>query len=63
MSDTSHTEALTRHNPFDDPKPRARPGTMIALILALVAHVGLGFYLWTTRFEPKYKEYSDEVTD
>ena len=63
MSDTSHSEALTRHNPFDDPKPKARPGTMIALILAVLVHGALGVYLWKTRFDPKYKEYSEEITD
>lgn len=63
MSDTSHSEALTRHNPFDDPRPKSRPGTMIALVVALVVHGALGVYLWKSRFDPKYKEYSEEITD
>lgn len=41
MSDTHH-EALARHNPFDDPKPKSRPGMIIALIGAVVVHGLLG---------------------
>ena len=37
MSETSpHSEAIVRHNPFDDPKPKRRPGTIIALLLAII---------------------------
>ena len=63
MSETSPNEAIVRHNPFDDPPPAKRPGLVIAVLVAIVVHGALGVYLWKARFEPKYKEYSDEITD
>ena len=59
MSDPSLNEAMhVRHNPFDDPKPKRRPGTTIALLIAVFVHGALGVYLWKSRFDPKYKECS-----
>jgi protein TonB len=36
-------------------------GFGIALTVAVVAHIALGFYLWKAKFEVKYKEFSDEA--
>ena len=35
----------------------------IAIIISIVFHTGLLFYLYKAKFVPKYKEYSDDVTD
>ncbi|WP_411286808.1 energy transducer TonB [Phenylobacterium sp.] len=64
MTDTSNQAAHpTRHNPFDDPRPKRNKGVTIAITLSIVVHALLGYYLWKTRFEPNYKEYTDEITD
>ena len=63
MSETSPDHAIIRHNPFDDPKQKTSPGMIVALIIAVTFHGALGVYLWKSRFDPKYKEYSDEITD
>jgi protein TonB len=64
MTDTSPRDALhPGHNPFDDPRPKKQKGLVIALIIAILVHAALAFYLWKSKFEPQYKEYSDEVTD
>jgi protein TonB len=51
------------HNPFDDPRPKKNKGVTIALLIALLAHGLLAFYLWKSKFEPRFQEYSDDVTD
>ncbi|WP_091742895.1 energy transducer TonB [Phenylobacterium immobile] len=64
MTDTPTTDvAHPAHNPFDERKPARNKGVTIAIIVSIIAHVAIGVYLWKTRFEPNYKEYSDEVTD
>ena len=51
------------HNPFDAPRPKTNRGFTIAVILAIIAHAVIGFILYKEKFQPKYKEYSDDVTD
>jgi len=51
MSDPSSIEAMhVRHNPFDDPAPKRRPGTIIALMIPYVAIITIVwialFVLW-----------------
>lgn len=64
MADTSQRD-LTHpgHNPFDDPRPKRNKGMTVAIIISILVHAALAIYLWKSRFEPNYKEYSDEVTD
>src|SRR5437868_3160386 len=51
------------HNPFDDPRPKRQKGMMVALIIAVIVHAALAIYLWKSKFEANFKEYSDDVTD
>src|SRR5437899_1617387 len=51
------------HNPFDDPRPPRQKGMLIALAIAVVVHAALALYLWKSKFEANFKEYSDDVTD
>jgi TonB family protein len=51
------------HNPFDDPKPKTNKAFWGAIIVALAVHAALIVYLYKTKFEPEYREYSDDVTD
>jgi periplasmic protein TonB len=51
------------HNPFDDPRPKTRKAFWAAIFVAILAHAALIFYLYKTKFEPEYREYSDDVTD
>ncbi|WP_204268570.1 hypothetical protein, partial [Escherichia coli] len=44
------------------PRRRKNPGVYIGVAIAILAHVGLFFYLWKVKFEVHYKEYSDEAT-
>ncbi|WP_312165205.1 energy transducer TonB [Phenylobacterium sp.] len=37
-------------------------GVQLAILGSLVLHGALGVYLWKARFEPRYREYVDEVT-
>ena len=62
MSDTSDTTHI-HHSPFDAPKPKRNKGIIIAIIVSIVVHVALGLYLYKTKFEPEYREYSEDVTD
>ncbi|MCC7268954.1 MAG: energy transducer TonB [Caulobacteraceae bacterium] len=55
---------IATHNVFDAPVNKsANQGIRIAILASLVVHAALGVYLWQTKFNPKYKEYSDDVTD
>lgn len=51
----------------DHDPPRRRPGrrnhgATVAILASLAFHAGLGYSLWKAKFEPKYREYSDDVT-
>jgi protein TonB len=50
---------------FGDPAPRGGPGagTVSALAVALAVHAGLGAYLWQSNFEPRFREFAEEVTE
>ena len=68
MAETSPPGAASSHltgshNPFDDPRPRRQKGFWIAIVIAIVVHAALALYLWKSKFEPNFKEYSDDVTD
>jgi periplasmic protein TonB len=64
MTDTSQRDIThPGHNPFDDPRPKRSKGASIAIIVSFVVHAVIGIYLWNSRFNPNYKEYSDDVTD
>ncbi|CAN7378953.1 energy transducer TonB [Phenylobacterium sp. LjRoot219] len=64
MSETQQRDiAHPGHNPFDIPRPKRSKGFIVAITLAGIAHVALAAYLWKSRFEPKFQEYSDDVTD
>ena len=63
MTDTSPPHSLSGHNPFDDPRPKRNKGFGIALLIAIIFHSALAVYLWKSKFEPQFKEYSDDVTD
>ncbi|HLI67174.1 MAG TPA: energy transducer TonB, partial [Caulobacteraceae bacterium] len=60
MSDEQH---LPEHHydPLTSERPprRRRNNFAISLGVALLIHAVLGVYLWKTKFEPKYQEYSD----
>jgi protein TonB len=63
MAEVQQHDIIHRHNPFDDPRPTRPKGFWIAIVIATIAHVALAFYLWKSQFEPKFREYSDDVTD
>jgi len=51
------------HNPFDDPRPKRSKGVTVAIIVSVVVHAALAIYLATSKFQPTFKSYSDDVTD
>jgi len=59
MTDTD----LTQRSIFDEPPKKSNRGLTIAIIGSVLVHVLLGFYLWKSKFEVSYREYSDDVTD
>ena len=68
MADTSPRGAAPAplqgsHNPFDDPRPKRNKGVTIAIVISIIVHAALFIYLWTSKFQPNFKEYSDDVTD
>ncbi len=63
MSELSADRAHIRHNPFDDPPPKRHKGLTIAVAVSIAAHGLIGLYLWKAKFEPNYRQYSDDVTD
>ena len=64
MSDTQPRDvAHPGHNPFDMPTPKRPKGFFIAVTIAAVAHALLAAYLWKSKFEHRFQEYSDDVTD
>ncbi|MDX5329883.1 MAG: energy transducer TonB [Pseudomonadota bacterium] len=62
MSDTSDTVHV-HHSPFDAPKTKNRGGVIAAIIISVVVHIALGIYLYKAKFEPTYREYSEDVTE
>jgi periplasmic protein TonB len=62
MTDTT-TTAHKPHNPFDAPIKKRNKGVTIAIVASIVVHFALGYYLYKVKFEPKYREYQDDVTD
>ncbi|MFI4966900.1 MAG: energy transducer TonB, partial [Caulobacterales bacterium] len=66
MADTSQRDRdllHPGHNPFDDPRPKRSKGLLIALVIAVIVHAALAVYLWKSKFEPTFKDYSEDVTD
>ena len=61
-TDTTHEEHHER-SIFDEPKKKRNTGVTVAIVGSLIVHAGLGYYLYKSKFEPKYREYSDDVTD
>jgi periplasmic protein TonB len=61
-TDTTHEEHHER-SVFDEPKKKRNTGVTVAIVGSIIVHAGLGYYLYKSRFEPKYREYSDDVTD
>lgn len=46
MTDTSGASQLTgSHNPFDDPRPKRQKGFWISIIIAMIVHGALFYYL------------------
>lgn len=60
-TDTTHEEH--QRSVFDEPKKKRNTGVTVAIVGSIIVHAGLGYYLYKSRFEPKYREYSDDVTD
>lgn len=61
---------ISRREPDSEPRrpmerrPRRQGrGALAAVLLSLAFHAGLGVALWKAKFEPRYREYSDEVTN
>lgn len=64
MTDTRPRDvAHPGHNPFDDPRPRRPKGFLTAVLIAILVHAALILYLWKSKFEPNFKQYSDDVTE
>ena len=54
--------AHPHHNPFDIPR-RSKNATrtfLIASSVAILFHVLVGFYVYKAKFQPHYKQYSEE---
>lgn len=60
MADDTTLEA---RSPFDLPPAKRSQGVTIAIVIAILAHGIIGYVLYKQKFQEKYKEYSDEVTD
>ena len=43
-------------------KSKGGGGFAMAVTIAFILHGLLGLYLWKVKFEPQYKEYSDDAT-
>jgi len=63
MTETQPDIAHPSHNPFDLPRPRRNNGVIVAIILSVLIHGIIGYYLWQARFKIKYQNYSDEKTE
>ncbi len=64
MADTQQQDvAHPTRSIFDDPPKQRSKGVTLAIIASIIVHVLLGVYLWKSKFEPKYREYTDDVTD
>ncbi len=64
MADTQQQDAAAPvRSIFDEPPKKKSSAFIVALIVAILVHALLGFYLWKSKFEPKYQQYSDDVTD
>jgi len=57
------TEPAPRHyDPlWDEGKKKKGMGATIGITISIIAHVALVFYLWKTKIEPRYVQYSDEA--
>ena len=51
------------YDPLTDERPPRRKGGKFvpALVIAGIVHAALGYYLWKAKFEPKYRDFSDEA--
>jgi protein TonB len=60
MTDTT---THVHRSPFDEPAPQKPKGLIAALIIAVIVHALIGYFIWKNKFEMEYREYSDDVTD
>ncbi|RYG04918.1 MAG: energy transducer TonB, partial [Caulobacteraceae bacterium] len=60
MAETTDTTQEEHHerSVFDEPKKKRNVGVTLAIVGSIIVHGALGFYLYKSKFEPKYKEYS-----
>ena len=58
-TDTTHEHRSV----FDAPKKKRNPAVTAAIVGSIIVHAVLGYYLYKNKFEPKYREYTDDVTD
>ena len=64
MADEKTEAPRPAHNPFDPPAQKGLgKGFTTAIAVVVGLHALLGVYLWKYRFEPKYREYTDEKID
>ena len=51
------------YDPLVDAPPKRKKGggAQVSIIVSLIVHGLIGVYIWKSKFEPKYKEYSDEA--
>jgi protein TonB len=65
MSDEQQQPPQEELHRFYDPltaegRPRRnRRGFMTGVAVAVIVHLGVGYYVWKAKFEPKYQEFSD----
>jgi periplasmic protein TonB len=60
MTDTT---THVHRSPFDEPVKQRPKGLVVALIIAVIVHALIGYFIWKNKFEMEYREYSDDVTD
>ncbi len=55
-----------QHKPYDPltserPPRRRKSGLVPGIALATVLFAGIGYYVWSVRFEAKFQEFSDQA--
>ena len=60
MADEEHHHVYDPLTATGSPR-RKRTGLMVGVGVTVLIHLGIGYYIYKAKFEPKYQEFSDEA--